>query len=138
MPLALNALSEAIHLAEPEGYIRSFVDEGAPMKLLLYQLRKRDRGQGSIAYLDTLLAAFQRERMERVQVGGSTKARTLLEFLSEQELQVLALVADGASNVEIAEELAMSVSSVKRHVSHIFTKLGVKNRVQVIRLLFDS
>ena len=58
---ALDALSEAVRLAEPEGYIRSFVDEGAPMEALLYRLRKRDRKNGPTPYLDTLLAAFQQE-----------------------------------------------------------------------------
>ena len=58
---ALNALSEAVRLAEPEGYIRSFVDEGTPMEALLYQLRKRQRKHGPTPYLDTLLAAFQQE-----------------------------------------------------------------------------
>ncbi|HEX3643036.1 MAG TPA: LuxR family transcriptional regulator, partial [Ktedonobacteraceae bacterium] len=65
---ALDALSEAVRLAEPEGYIRSFVDEGAPMGTLLYHLRKRDRKSGPTPYLDTVLAAFQQEIMEQIQV----------------------------------------------------------------------
>ena len=58
---ALDALSEAVRLAEPEGYIRSFVDEGPPMEILLYGLRKRERKRGPTPYLDILIAAFQQE-----------------------------------------------------------------------------
>ena len=60
--LALDALVEAVHLAEPESYIRSFVDEGASMKALLSRLREKQRPSGPTPYLDTLLAAFQEQR----------------------------------------------------------------------------
>jgi LuxR family maltose regulon positive regulatory protein len=129
---ALSALGDAIRLAEPEGYIRSFVDEGVPMATLLYRLRKRDREHGPTPYLDTLLAAFQQESMVHAQAEESTKAQPLPEPLSERELQVLQLLARGASNQEIAQELVIVVDTVKRHVSHIFSKLGVKNRVQAV------
>src|SRR2546430_1254076 len=130
---ALDALSEAVRLAEPEGYIRSFVDEGAPMEALLYQLRKRERKNGPTPYLDTLLTAFQQESMAHAQAGEPTKMQLLPEPLSERELQVLQLLAHGASNLEIAQELVIVVDTVKRHVSHIFSKLGVQNRVQAVR-----
>jgi LuxR family maltose regulon positive regulatory protein len=129
---ALDALSQAVCLAEPEGYIRSFVDEGASMEALLYRLRKRDREHGLTPYLDTLLVAFQQESMVHAQVEESTKAQPLPEPLSERELQVLQLLARGASNQEIAQELVIVVDTVKRHVSHIFSKLGVKNRLQAV------
>jgi LuxR family maltose regulon positive regulatory protein len=130
---ALDALSEAVRLAEPEGYIRSFVDEGAPMGTLLYHLRKRDRKSGPTPYLDTVLAAFQQEIMEQIQVGEQTKAQALPDPLSQRELQVLQLIAQGASNQEIAQELALAIDTVKRHVSHIFSKLGANNRVQAVK-----
>jgi LuxR family maltose regulon positive regulatory protein len=130
---ALDALSEAIRLAEPEGYIRSFVDEGVPMEALLYQLRKRDGKHGPTPYLDTLLTAFQQESKAHVQMEELTKAQALPEQLSEREQQVLQLLAHGASNLEIAQELVIVIDTVKRHVSHIFSKLGVKNRVQAVR-----
>jgi LuxR family maltose regulon positive regulatory protein len=122
-----------VRLGEPEGYIRSFVDEGVPIEALLYQLRKRDRKSGPTPYLDTLLAAFQQESEAHVQVGEQTKAYQLPEPLSERELQVLQLLARGASNQEIAQGLVITIDTVKRHVSHIFSKLGVKNRVQAVR-----
>jgi len=130
--LALDALSQAVCLAEPEGYIRSFVDEGALMEALLYRLRKRNRKDGPTSYLDTLLAAFQQESMTRVSVEEAAKEHLLPEPLSERELQVLQLLARGASNQEIAQDLVIVVDTVKRHVSHIFSKLGVKNRVQAV------
>jgi len=130
---ALSALAEAVRLAEPEGYIRSFVDEGTPVEALLYQLRKRERKNGPTLYLDTLLAAFQQEGMARVQAGESTKTQPLPEPLSGRELEVLQLLARGASNLEVAQELVIAVDTVKRHVSHIFSKLGVQNRVQAVR-----
>jgi len=130
---ALDALSEAVRLAEPEGYIRSFVDEGTPMEALLYRLRKRTRKQGPTPYLDTLLGAFQQESKTYVPAGEPTKAQPLPEPLSERELQVLHLLACGASNLEIAQELVITIDTVKCHVSHIFPKLGVQNRVQAVR-----
>ena len=59
--------------------------------------------------------------------------RPLLEPLSEREMQVLQLLAQGASNLDIAQELVIVIDTVKRHVSHIFAKLGVQNRVQAVR-----
>jgi len=132
--LALDALSGAVRLAEPGGYIRSFVDEGAPMGTLLSHLRRRNRKHRPTPYLDRLLAAFQQKSMAQVQTGVpiTAKAQPLPDPLSERELQVLQLLACGSSNQEIAQELVITVDTVKRHVSHIFAKLGVNNRVQAV------
>jgi LuxR family maltose regulon positive regulatory protein len=127
---ALHALSEALCLAEPEGYIRSFVDEGIPMQALLSQLREQQHKTGPTPYLDTLLAVFQQESRARAQAEERTQAPALPEPLSERELQVLQVLAQGLSNQEIAQELVIALDTVKRHVSHIFSKLGVHNRVQ--------
>jgi LuxR family maltose regulon positive regulatory protein len=129
---ALSTLSEAVRLAEPEGYIRSFMDEGASMETLLYHLRRRDRKNGPTPYLDTLLAAFQQQSMVHVQAAERTKAQPLSDPLSERELEVLQLLAAGASNQEIAQELVIAFDTVKRHTSHIFSKLGVHNRMQAV------
>jgi len=135
---ALDALLQAVRLAEPEGYIRSFVDEGAPMETLLSQLRQELGKAGPTPYLDTVLAAFAQQSKEHAQhqpkrAGEHSKAQPLLEPLSERELEVLQLLARGASNLEIAHELVIVVDTVKRHVSHIFGKLDVQNRVQAVR-----
>jgi len=134
---ALSLLSEAVRLTEPESSIRSFVDEGPPLEALLSRLREKQREDGPTPYLDTLLAAFQQESKEHEsqpeRLTEHTAVQPLLEPLTKRELQVLRLLAQGASNQEIAQELVIALDTVKRHVSHIFSKLGVNNRVQAVR-----
>jgi LuxR family maltose regulon positive regulatory protein len=134
---ALDALSEAVQLAEPEGYIRSFVDEGQPIATLLFKLREKQHKHGPSPYLDTVLGAFsQQSKVDEHQqksMAERTKAQPLLEPLSERELEVLQLLVQGASNREIAQELVIALDTVKRHVSHIFSKLDVQNRTQAVR-----
>jgi LuxR family maltose regulon positive regulatory protein len=134
---ALVALSEAVRLGEPEGYIRSFVEEGEAMAVLLRKLREEQRKVGPTPYLDRVLAAFcqpgQKQVSQSKRMAKQTQVQSLLEPLSERELQVLQLLEKGASNLEIAQELVIVVDTVKRHVSHIFAKLGVQNRVQAVR-----
>jgi ATP/maltotriose-dependent transcriptional regulator MalT len=136
---ALNILAQAVHLAEPEGYIRIFVDEGTAMAALLSRLREQEGRKGPKPYLDTLLAAFSTDgTMHKPLTLGSNQPKgrlmeqPLIEPLSERELDVLQLVARGDSNQEIAEVLVITLDTVKRHVTHIFEKLGVHNRVQAV------
>ncbi len=136
---ALTILTQAVRLAEPESYIRIFVDEGTAMTTLLSRLREQERRKGPTLYLDTLLAAFSRESMTHKplptrsdQPRGRLLEQPLIEPLSERELEVLHLVARGDSNQEIAEVLVIALDTVKRHVTHIFEKLGVNNRVQAV------
>jgi LuxR family maltose regulon positive regulatory protein len=134
---ALAALAEAVHLGESEGYIRSFVDEGAAMGSLLSRLQEEQRKDGPTPYLDKVLAAFpQQTKGHQRQLKREAQRPTtqlLLDHLSERELEVLQLLAHGASNQEIAQELVIAVDTVKRHVSHIFSKLSVQNRIQAVR-----
>jgi len=134
---ALDVLAEAVRLAEPEGYIRSFVDEGALMAALLNRLQEEQCKDGPTPYLDKVLAAFPQQSEEHQhQLKRETQhstAQLLLDPLSERELEVLQLVARGASNQEIAQELVIAVDTVKRHISHIFSKLDARNRVQAVR-----
>jgi LuxR family maltose regulon positive regulatory protein len=134
---ALAALSEAVRLGEPEGYLRSFVEEGTSMAVLLSKLQEEQRKVGPTPYLDRVLAAFpqqnRRHESQHQRVAEHTLVQPLQEPLSERELQVLQLIARGASNQEITQELVIVVDTVKRHVSHIFAKLGVQNRVQAVR-----
>jgi len=135
---ALTVLAQAVHLAEPEGFIRIFVDEGASMATLLARLRDQERNQRPTPYLDTLLAAFSPESATQKPSGGLEPSRgrlieqPLIEPLSERELEVLQLIAVGDSNQEIADQLVITLDTVKRHVTHIFEKLGVHNRVQAV------
>ncbi len=103
------------------------------MEALFYHLRQQERKSGSTPYLDALVAAFQQERRLHARAEESVKAQALPDPLSERELEVLQLLARGASNLAIACELVIVVDTVKRHVSHIFSKLGVQNRVQAVK-----
>ena len=107
------------------------------MAALLSQLRQEQGKAGPTPYLDTVLAAFAQQSKEHAHqpqhAGEHSKAQPLREPLSEREREVLQLLARGASNLEIAHELVIVVDTVKRHVSHIFSKLGVHSRVQALR-----
>jgi LuxR family maltose regulon positive regulatory protein len=136
---ALTVLAQAVHLAESEGYIRAFVDEGPAMATLLSRLRDQERKQGPTPYLDNLLTAFSHRITTHAPLPpgsgeprGYIREQPLIEPLSERELEVLQLIAHGDSNQEIADRLVITLDTVKRHVTHIFEKLGVHNRVQVV------
>ena len=121
---ALSALERALSLAEPEGHVRTFVDEGEPMARLL----RRALAKGiAPSYAGKLLAAFG----ERAPAAPPV-AQGLVEPLTERELEVLHQIAAGLSNQEIARELVIALSTVKSHVNHIYGKLGVKSRTQAV------
>jgi LuxR family maltose regulon positive regulatory protein len=138
---ALAALVEALRLAAPLGYLRGFLDEGAPMAGLLGKLATSPaQAQAAAAsplvrgHLDRLVDGFQRQGLAvlaRPRPGGAM-APGLVEPLSARELEVLSLLADGRSNQAIAEELVISLDTVKRHVSHVLDKLGAANRTQAV------
>ncbi|HPL27960.1 MAG TPA: LuxR C-terminal-related transcriptional regulator [Anaerolineae bacterium] len=123
---ALASLERALAPAEPEGYVRSFVDGGAPVAALLADLAA-DRRSSHAAYVRRLLAAFGLE------TGGQTEALAgLAETLSERELEVLRCMAAGLTNGEIAARLVVALSTVKTHINHIFAKLDVTTRTQAL------
>jgi LuxR family transcriptional regulator, maltose regulon positive regulatory protein len=134
--VAFTLLSQALQLAEPEGYIRRFVDEGPQMAVLLTGLRNQQREHGPTSYLDTVLAAFRQDgttpEHQPERAGQHMTIQPLLDPLSERELEVLHLLVRGDSNQEIAEGLVITIDTVKRHVSNIFSKLGVHTRVQAV------
>ena len=127
-------LEHALALAEPEGYVRTFVDEGEPMAKLLSDVRlsvARDRGtvsKISPEYIGKLLATIEQPPPK----GTPPGVEPLAEPLSERELQVLRLVAAGMKNAEIARELFVVVGTVKTHLNSIYRKLGTKSRTQAI------
>ena len=134
MPEALAALAQAVSLAEPEGYMRRFLDEGPLMHSLLSTLRGQERKQGPTPYLDRLVEAFLPGRQARLstKTGEDGSRHPLSDPLSERELEVLRLLAQGSSNQDIAEELVVALSTVKHHVSTILSKLGASNRTQAV------
>jgi LuxR family maltose regulon positive regulatory protein len=164
---ALTTLIQALTLAEPEGYVRTFVDEGDSMAQLLSTLRQRPSGV-SPAYLDTLLAAFPRTEAPglKIEFGAaayqisnpqsfiqhepssrripmesspasipsvlSPQPSALVEPLSKREQEILALLAEGLTNAEIAQHMIISPQTVKVHTRNIYGKLGVSDRRQAV------
>lgn len=129
---AFAALKRALLLAEPGGLIRSFVDEGQPMRELLVEALHSDSsltGQHKL-YIERLLAAFtqpQKPAQSAAQAGEQ-----LVERLTEREHEILRLVTSGASNRLIAEQLVVSLHTVKKHLTHIFAKLDAPNRTAAV------
>jgi LuxR family maltose regulon positive regulatory protein len=136
IPHALGALDRALTLAEPEGYVRIFVDEGPPMARLLHEIlscaEALPRGITPF-YVQRLLGAFHVDEPElTVPSEHQTQEFELVERLSERELEVLQLIAEGLTNQEIASRLYLSLNTVKVHIRNIYGKLGVHNRAQAI------
>ena len=126
---ALIALQQALTLAEPEGYVQLFVDEGQPIHQLLRQLQLKCEPMK--AYVQKLLTAFTGSEPTPV-LNSSPMAQPLLEPLSQRELEILQLVADGLSNRQISERLFLALSTVKGHNRRIFDKLQVKRRTEAV------
>ena len=129
-PAALVPLERALSLAEPEGYVRIFVDEGLPMARLLYEALSQGVESD---YIRRLLAAFPVAESEQTASSPMRGSKSeLVEPLSERELEVLQLIAEGLTNQEVATRLYLSLHTVKVHARNIFTKLAVKNRAQAV------
>jgi len=129
---AVIGLSQVLTQAEPEGYVRFFIDEGAPMAILLQQVAARMTDSIS-NYAGRLLAAYHQEQTELPEVMTKTMPGVaLIEALTERELEVLQLVASGKTNMEIADELVIATGTVKKHTANIFSKLAVKNRTEAV------
>jgi LuxR family transcriptional regulator, maltose regulon positive regulatory protein len=121
-------LGRALALAEPEGYIRLFLDEGAPMLVLLRQAYARQITPG---YVVTLLEAAGEQVIPTLH-RSTSRSSQLMDSLTAREREVLRLLVDGASNREIANHLVLSVNTVKKHVWNLCGKLGVQSRAQAI------
>ena len=126
---AVQLLGDALTLAEPGGFIRIFVDEGAPMA----QLLREAASQGVMPdYIGKLLAVFEAEERKSQPKSGLSPAQPLIEPLSQRELKILQLIAQGLSNREIGERLFLALDTVKGHNRKIFDKLQVQSRTEAI------
>jgi LuxR family maltose regulon positive regulatory protein len=122
---AVQVLVDALALAEPGGFVRSFVDEGMPMAELLSAASAHGRMPDSIG---KLLTVFEIEK----QRSHDQSAQPLIEPLSHRELEVLRLIAQGLSNHEIGERLFLALDTVKGHNRKIFGKLQVQRRTEAV------
>ena len=135
-PQALTALEGALVLAEPEGYLRIFVDEGEPLRLLIADYRASLEkqisagAQAQLAYTGKLLAAFTPTNDRPPAIKNQQSE--MIEPLSERELEVLRLVALGLSNRAISERLYLALNTVKGHNQKIFDKLQVQSRTEAV------
>ncbi len=120
---ALSEIREVLALAEPEGYIRVFLDEGEPMENLLRHAASKGIHP---AYIRKILSSAAPA------TEGIKPTQPLIEPLSERELEILRKVAAGKSNQQVAEDLFLAVGTVKRHLSNIFGKLNVQSRTECI------
>ena len=123
---ALAVLKRALSLGKPESYSRTFIDEGEPMARLLHAARAR---QIEKEYVTQLLCASEN-------AAGATRPppRLISEPLTTREVEVVKLIAAGYSNQEIAEKLVISITTVKRHISNIYTKLDAGSRTQALAI----
>ena len=138
---ALPMLEQALKLAEPEGYLRLFVNEGEAMRLLILDLQVtfEKTMKPLLAYVERLLSAFSQPKQaqnpkSKTPVGHDVvnQRSGLIEPLSERELEVLHLIAQGLSNQEITQKLVVTISTVKGHNLRIFAKLQAKSRTEAV------
>jgi LuxR family transcriptional regulator, maltose regulon positive regulatory protein len=137
LPAALLALQHALALAEPEGYIRIFLDEGSSMMQLLREASARAIMPD---YTDKLVAAFEVEKQKTegkpdlspALPEGHRDGEPLIEPLSQRELKILQLIAQGLSNREIGERLFLALDTIKGHNRRIYDKLQVQSRTEAI------
>jgi LuxR family maltose regulon positive regulatory protein len=126
IPSALLSLKRALTLADVEGYVQTFVGEGAAMEVLLKRMKVE--GGRMKKYIHKLLASFREKEIET----SSLSIQPLIEPLSERELEVLQLIAEGLTNQDIGGRLYLSLNTVKAHTRNIYGKLGVNSRIQAV------
>ncbi|MBA4386229.1 MAG: hypothetical protein C0410_15955, partial [Anaerolinea sp.] len=128
---ATKTLNHALSIAEPQGYIRLFVNEGEPLRLHLEMLSK-DRNHLQKKYLARLLSASKQIDGIVSKSKTDTQQAGLIEPLTERELEILRLVAQGLSNSEISQRLFLALSTIKGHNLRIFDKLQAQNRTEAV------
>jgi LuxR family maltose regulon positive regulatory protein len=125
----IESMIKAIKLAEPEGFVRIFLNEGKSAADLLSRIRQMKIPANVMSYSWRLLKAFNESGLVD---SPRTTLSILVEPLSERELEVLQLIAEGLSNLEIATRLYLSVNTLRAHTTHIYQKLDVHSRMQAV------
>jgi LuxR family maltose regulon positive regulatory protein len=140
-PAAIERLEGALSLAEPQGFVRIFVDEGNPMAQLLSEATARG---ATPDYANKLLAVMKEDERKRAEKSYASSVQPLVEHqvrparsvlaepLSQREFEVLRLIAQGLSNREIGEQLVLALPTVKGHNRNIYSKLQVRSRTEAI------
>ncbi|MBN1873614.1 MAG: hypothetical protein JXA33_05240 [Anaerolineae bacterium] len=132
----MTDLERALTIAEPEGYVRVFLDEGEPMQMLLAQWLAHAGENPLRAYAGRLLPQFDAETPKISALPSGTcatgAAQALIEPLSERELEILHLIALGKTNKAIAQQLFIAPGTVKAHTASIYRKLDVANRTEAV------
>jgi LuxR family maltose regulon positive regulatory protein len=131
-PTALSPLERALTLAEPEGYVRIFGDEGEPMAQLLSEAAARGIMPDYTAKLLTAFEAEEQESEDKSYPSSARSPHSLMEPLSQRELEILQLIAQGLSNRQISQRLFLALSTVKGHNRIIFSKLMVGSRTEAV------
>jgi LuxR family maltose regulon positive regulatory protein len=120
----------AVQLAEPEGFITIFLEQGPHVATALQELLTQKQLETvDPAYVERILAVFPKDESS---FASAAVTGTLIEPLSKRELEVLQLIGQGLSNREIAEHLVVTLHTVKKHSSNIYDKLGVNSRTQAV------
>ncbi|TFG64234.1 MAG: helix-turn-helix transcriptional regulator [Spirochaetales bacterium] len=139
-PPALASLERALILAEPEGYVRIFADEGPSMAGLLTRMNdsRKSGTPGMEAYIHKLLAAFEKQTLSGTMQGKPSRPLGIspgpsIEPLSEREREVMRLLGTELKGPEIARKLFISLNTLRTHTKSIFSKLGVNNRLAAVR-----
>lgn len=123
---AMASMKSALSLANPEGYVRAFLDEGEPVARLLYSAAQRGIFPD---YCQKLLDEFSKLNDRKNEPSGRYDQ---VEPLSERELEVLNLISQGLTNQQIAQHMVLSLHTIKSHARNIYGKLGVKNRTEAV------
>jgi LuxR family maltose regulon positive regulatory protein len=137
-PLAFAALEHTLNLAQPEGYFRIFVDEGEAMRSLISEFRSAIKESVRAAhplldYVNRILGAFPPSTATSHRADATGQAYELVEPLSEREMEVLRLLRSDLNGPEIAQQLIVSLNTLRTHTKSIYKKLGVNNRRSAIR-----
>jgi len=142
-PQVLSALERALTLAEPEGYLRIFVDEGEAMRSLISEFRLpiATRAHPLLGYVDRILDFFPQPREVTPQSKianqkhlhlAQVQVTNMIEPLTDRELDILRLISEGHSNAVIGQRLYLALSTVKGHNLRIFNKMQVQNRTEAV------